>query len=57
MKCKWLKTSNSLDKLKRYHVDFMHKHEKINVFNLDLKMSTFSDSLISTGSLFHLFAA
>ena len=51
MKLKLLKISNSLDKLK-----YM-THEKINVFNLDLKMSTFGDSLISTGSLFHLFAA
>jgi len=37
--------------VKRYRADFMHRHEKRNVFNLDLKMSTFGDSLISTGSL------
>jgi len=45
-----IKTSNSLDKLK----DIVQKR---NVFNLDLKMSPFGDSLISSGSLFHLFAA
>jgi len=33
----------------------MQTHEKRSVFNLDLKMSTFGDSLISAGSSFHLF--
>ena len=54
MKLKLLKTSNSLDKLKdTVQISCIGTL----VFNLDLKMSTFGDSLISTGSLFHLFAA
>jgi len=32
MKLKLLKTSNSLDKLKRYRADFMHRHMRKEMF-------------------------